>query len=310
MHRIYRYILTTILLIVWVFPLQGGQTRVEAWLDTTAMRMGEQTLFHITATVPKGQKLHWPQIADSLGQHILILGKEANDTLIINDSLWQLTRSWRITAFDSGYHVVPPMPFFIEQQSFQSEPLLLEVQTIKVDTTQPIKPLRQIWQVPLTFREILPWLLLTVVLLVAAIAIYRWWYLRKRKAKHSPMPPAKPALPPHTEALNRLRQLEEAKLWQKGQTKQYYTQLTAIIRHYIERAFSVDSEELTTRQTLEQIEEHIDKQAMEQLKSLLELADMVKFARLKPTQNHNMQSANRAQSFIMRTKPQSNDQLE
>ncbi len=308
MKRVYGYIWIALLFMAGAPRLQGGQGQVEVSLDTTTIRIGEQTLFHITATVEPQQTLQWPVIADTLGRHIQVVRQEAADTVQTPNGLWQITRSWRITAFDSGYHVIPPMPFSFGQQSTQSEPLLLEVQTLPVDTSAPIKPIQEIWKVPLSLREVLPWILATLVLLAAAIVIYL--YIKKRKKQPGQTPPQIPALPAHNEALTRLKELEKKQLWQNGQTNKYYIELTAIIRHYIERAFNVESEELTTSQTLDQLQGSIDDRALDQLERLLKLADLVKFARLRPAREENTQSATWARSFVEQTKPKPNDQLE
>jgi hypothetical protein len=110
--------------------------------------------------------------------------------------------------------------------------------------------------------------------------------------------------------MNRLQELKDQKLWQKEQVKKYYIELSAIVRHYIERRYQVDSEELTSRETLAQLKTMVSAQAYSHLKELLEQADLVKFARMKPLPDENDMSFKHAVAFIELSKPQETESLE
>lgn len=274
---------------------------VSAYLDTNAIKIGEQTVFHLNTRFITGSSWDEPQLSDSLTSKIEIIKKLPWDTAENDDGTWEIKRKYLITSFDSGYHVIPPLLFKQDGDSVFTEPHLLQVKTIPVDTTEAYKPIKGIRHEPLNFSDFIPWILGALIILAAAILIL---VLVKRMKKKSPdySIPQKPQLPPGQEALKRLDELKEQKLWQHDQTKKYYIELTTIIRHYIERQFKIDSEELTSRETLEQIKLKIPEEAYEKLKQLLELADLVKFARMKPLPDEISRSSQQAYDFVQLTK--------
>lgn len=294
----WHYILTFFLLLTGSTNVLFAQnSEVKASLDTNKIQIGEQTTFEFLITTQKNSSLQWPQIQDTLTEKIEVVQIHKPDTNKINDEYREIRKDYTVTSFDSGYHAIPPFTFSIEEDSIKTEALMLQVQTMEVDTTKEIKPIKGIHKEPVTFQDVIPWLLGALAVLGLALLIY--FYLKKKKQKTSDQPvPAKPALPPAEEALNRLQELEDKKLWQNDQTKKYYIELTAIIRHYIERRFEIDAEELTSKEILDQIKQSIAADAYENLKSLLELADLVKFARVIPLPDENAQSAKSAKQFV------------
>ncbi|MFW6020277.1 MAG: hypothetical protein ACOCPM_06820 [Bacteroidales bacterium] len=289
-----------ILFIFWAGSttfLHAQDFGLETSLDTNKIQIGEQTTFHFLVKTPKDKQVQWPQINDTLTEKIEIVKINEPDTNQINESFYEITKSYTITSFDSGYHAIPPFPFMSGKDSITSEAMLLQVQTLNVDTTKEIKPIKGIYEEPLKFRDFLPWLLVALALLIITALVY--FYLKKKKQKTIDKPvPVKPALPPAEEAIRRMEELEAKKLWQNNQTKRYYIELTAIVRHYIERRFDVDAEELTSREILEKIKPLATEDAYNKLKSLLELADLVKFARVIPLPDENAHSAKSAKQFV------------
>jgi len=140
----------------------------------------------------------------------------------------------------------------------------------------------------LTFREILPWILVGLAALL--LVIFLIWYFRKRKKKE-PIFRLRPRvqLKPHELALMALEKLRVKKLWQQGQEKAYYTELTDILRDYIENRFAVPAMESTSAEILHDLLgiKEIDRAVWDELGQVLMLADMVKFAKEKPVSEQN-----------------------
>ncbi|MFO8053708.1 MAG: hypothetical protein R6U19_00905 [Bacteroidales bacterium] len=283
--------------ILLYLPLYGQSLKLETSLDTSVIRIGEQTVFRLSAELDTGDHVQWPVIKDTLSRNIEIVNQEIPDTSNPANGVHRISYAYTITSFDSGYHVIPPLLFRKDKDSLFTEPLLLEVKTMAVDTTKAFRPVKDIRRVPVTFGELLPYITGGILLILLALLIY--YYLRKRKRKASIYtPPKKPQIPPAEEAFQRLEQLEQQKLWQNNKPKQYYIELTAIVRHYIERRFGVESEELSSRETLEQLKDQVPAKALEKLRGLLELADLVKFARLTPHPEENTRSGQSARIFV------------
>lgn len=292
------------LIILLQAPGIKGQEAV-ARLDSTDILIGDQIGLDIEVTVPAGNKVMFPTVMDTVTKKIEVVEKSAVDTTFTADSL-KVTQQLTVTSFDTGYLAIPPFKFGYGdnkiEDTLESEPLLLRVNPIKVDTTQPIKNIKGPMEAPITFAEMLPWILGALALLLLLFAI---WYIRKKKREKKPVlqPKRKPREQPHIEALNALENLKKKKLWQNGKVKQYYTELTHILRVYVERKFEVPAVESTSNEILEELKQfEIDREVYEKLKECLQTSDMVKFAKLEPLPDEHEKSFEAVSAFIIHTK--------
>jgi hypothetical protein len=110
-------------------------------------------------------------------------------------------------------------------------------------------------------------------------------------------------LPPHEVALEALKVLEEKQLWQDGHFKRYYTELTDILRTYMDGRFKVSTLEKTSDEILRtmRLTDGITNSSLQNLRQVLELADLVKFARFKPLPDENQLSLMNAKMFVSQT---------
>ena len=285
----------------------GQQAGVIAKLDTAAMLIGDHVGLKIQFSGPANAHVIWPVIPDTILGKIQVIGRGKIDTLSRTPVL-VLEQSLNLTCYDSGFYAIPQIPvkyrippdtsFLFLHSSF----LTLIVHTVKVDTTQAIKPIKGPLKIPFTFREMLPWILLGLVSLVLAAGLI--WYLKKRK-KNEPVFQIRPRvkLHPYELALQELEKLRVKKLWQNGKGKEYHTGLTDILRIYIEARFLVPAMEQTSAEILHSL---IDKPGLprpvwDKLGAILMLADMVKFAKAQPTAGENDGSLETAISFVTET---------
>ncbi len=304
----------------FTFPLSGysQQTFVSARLDTSAMLIGDHVGLTITFTGPANAQVMWPIIPDTLLGNIQVIGRGKIDTTVTGNQQ-TLQQFLNLTCFDSGFYTIPriPIKYRISPDtsllSAHSSLLTLMVHTLKVDTTLAIKPIKGPMKVPLTFREILPWLLLGLGIILLLTGVI--WYLKKRK-KHEPIFQLRPRvkLLPHEMALQELEKLRIKKLWQNGRVKEYYTELTDILRIYIESRFLVPAMEQTSAEILHALSDHpeIPRMQWDNLGSVLMLADMVKFAKAQPSHTENDGSLETAIGFVTDTGTASvkNEELE
>ena len=239
--------------------LRAQEVAVEARLDTTDILIGDQIKLNIGFTMPLDYRVIWPFYQDTLTRNIEIIGQSAVDTLIHeSENLVNMFQTITITAFDSGYYYIPPLKFHyqpIDDTGFTevaSMPMYLRVHTMEVDTAQAIKAIKPPLGAPLSFKEILPWLLIGFA---AAVVIFLIIYIIRKHRKKEPIFKiwTKPLLPPHVIAINELEELKLRKLWQAGKTKDFYTKLTDIIRVYVEGRFGVKAAEMTTDEIMEGI---------------------------------------------------------
>ena len=290
-------------------PLRSQNVSAIARFDTTDILIGDQIDLNISFSMPLDYRVIWPHYKDTLTRNVEIIRMTAVDTMIHEtENLVDMLQAITITSFDSGHYYIPPIKFqyqAIDDTAFREAttiPLYLKVHTMEVDTTQAIKAIKPPLRAPLTFKEMLPWLLGALGLIILVfLTIY---ILRKRKKKQ-PLFKIRPKiiLPPHVVAMNGLEKLKGKKLWQAGKVKDYYTELTDIVRLYVEERFGVQAIEMTTEQILEGMKNtDTGKLTVEKLARVLILADLVKFAKEKPLPLDNDNCMSQSIDFVNETK--------
>lgn len=288
------YILHIILLIGFVSFAQN-QPKVSIEIDTTKIRIGERINYQIIVeNADKGVVFPKLQL-DSLGKVEVV---ESFDIDTLKD---KLIKKYALTSFDSGQYVIPRQRIKIWTQEYLTDSVLVDVATVAVDTTkQQMYTIKAIQNEPYTFddfKNYLWWLLGALLL----IGIILYFVFRKKETKEE----LEARIPPYELALMRLGELDEKQLWQKNKIKQYYVELTDIIRNYIERELNIPALESTTNELMETIGDfntssqlNIPKETIDKLNKLLQEADLVKFAKFKPLANEIELHRNDA-SFII-----------
>jgi hypothetical protein len=291
----------------------GQQVMVSAHLDSSNIRIGEQVHLHIIAAydAQKGLiKIQWPAINDSLISKVKVVSKSKIDT-IITDSTHPSRQEQRqdilITSFDSGYYAIPPFTFIVNGDTAnpqQTEPVMLQVHTVSVDTTKGIKDIKAPYTAPWSIYEILPWIGIgAAALLVIVLIIY---FVVKQMKKKKPEPIVYiPPVDPHVKALNALEELKLKKLWQEGKIKEYHSTLTDILRIYIDDRFRINAPEMITSEIVQAMRRiDISAELKMKLQQTLILSDLVKFAKEQPLPHENENSLTNAIEFVKGTIPE------
>jgi hypothetical protein len=251
---------------------------VKAQIDTTSIRIGEQ--FQLKISVDETQNVIIPKIE--------LKGLEIIDSTRIDTIKNSLIRRYILTGFDSGAFYIPQQQIFVKNQAFLTDSLLINIATIAIDTLKVKKfPIKSIKEEPYTFDDFRIYIyLILAILAIIGFWIY-WFVIRKRKETEDA--PTYRTLPPFEEAILRLNELDEKLLWQNNKIKEYYSELTEIVRGYIERELKVPALENTTDEVLAMIKDfknadsiETSKETIKKLKDLLQEADLVKFAKSKP----------------------------
>lgn len=300
-------------IVVLVFGLghhaMSQNTRAQASLDSSNILIGDQLRFHLELTVPTGSKVTWPMLLDTLVNRIEILRKTTIDTVSSDAGSYTLKQELLITSFDSGYYEIPPIPFRFHLKSdstnyyTETDPLYLSVSSPEVDEAGDIKPIKPPLHAPLTFAEVAPWLAagLLLALIVAGVVYYL-----KRKKNNQPVFQIrqKPRLPAHEVALNALENLKQKKLWQSGRVKDYYSEMTDIVRLYIEERYQVRALEMTTYEISNALKKtDTPAGSRDKLQDVLVSADLVKFAKAQPLPLENDTNLTHCVEFVRETKP-------
>jgi hypothetical protein len=301
------FLLSYVLLFVISFTY-GQEIKLKAAIERDSIWLGDQIKLMLVVEQPAGAKIDFPRNQDTITGKIEVLKRSFIDTAKIDAGRLQLKQTYIITCFDSGAHYIPPFYFRVQQSglndSLKTNDLTLFVKVPNVDLKKGIADIKKPFEAPVTFKEIAPWVL--GIILVGAL-IFLIVYMISRRRKNLPLfqRPEKLKLPAHIIALQELDKLKEEQLWQHDKVKDYYTRLTDIIRVYIEERFGVPAMEQTTFEILSEFRKNnslIDALSYDGLKDILQLADLVKFAKLAPLPDDNHLSLNNAYQFVERTK--------
>jgi hypothetical protein len=296
----------SILLPVVVF---SQMITLQAKLDSNKILIGVQIKLHLLLTKPKDANITFPVLPDSLPGGIEIIERLKPDTLSKNGNYINLRQSLIITSFDSGQHYIPPIGFEFQQDTLTdtiyTDSILLIVNTIPVDTTKKaICDIKAPIDEPFSMMEIIEYLIYGLIGLLVIIAGYYIYNKIKRKEPLIKLP-QKPIDPPHIIALRELDTLKEKKLWQNNHIKRYHSELTEIIRKYIENRYGIPALEMTSYEILDAVshEKYIPENLHANLHQMLTLADFVKFAKAIPLPDENDTSIKNAYLFVNNTIP-------
>lgn len=283
--------------------------RVSSKADSTNLLIGDQVRVLLELKSDKKTNVVWPVIGDTLDK-LEILSRTKIDT-VEQDSVFKLSQFIVVTCFDSGSFTIPPFVFMYEKQGFntmyplETDSITLSFEPVKLDTAiidikQPIDESFSIWD----YIDYIAIGLGLVILI--GIAVFIFFKLRKKpieqKLKYDP------AIPAHIFALQELKKLDEEKLWQKGEVKNYYIRLSEILRLYIERQFKVDALEMITLDTVKSLKEiKLDENLINNIEKILTTSDLVKFAKFNPLPDENTQLMTLSVNFINSTLPMENN---
>jgi uncharacterized repeat protein (TIGR01451 family) len=287
----------------------GQDVIVRSAFDSTQIYIGDQIKFTITVDKPSSLKLTLPVLKDTLAKNIEIVSGPTTDSTLTRDGRTKIIQKYLVTSFDSGRYQVKPV--FAETKNagglkrFYSDYSLLEVMRVKItppDTTAKIFDIIPPYKAPVTIGEVLPWALLVVFAGVIVWAVIK--YLPRLKKAETGIEAYIPKDPAHVIAFRELERLKSEKLWQIGEIKKYYTRLTEILRQYLEDRYSVYSLELTTAETLDALVKTGFKKdsSYNDLKTVLNGADLVKFAKYNPLPSENEIHFQNAWNFVLATK--------
>lgn len=274
--------------------------------DSTHIQIGDPLKIRLSVKYSDNLLVAFPKAADTLGNMETIEVSKPDTTTAAGSIV--LSQAYTVSAYDSGDFRAGPVIIYFKNSAGTVDSVLtndiqITVDAPAVDMEKPFKDIKAPLEVPYSWREFISYKLFLILLLLfglAGVLLYSKYYqnnpvlIERRKPKE----------PPHIWVRKELKKLEEEKLWQKDEVKQYYSRLTDVLRMYLEYRYDWFALESTT----EEIEAELPKyklkdKARESLLAILRAADLVKFAKMIPMPDANIKAMENAYKFIDFTEP-------
>lgn len=257
--------------------------KVTTSVDTTKNKIGAEFKLTIKTDVDTSSKVKFPE-AKNFGA-LEVIHSYKIDT-VRNGARYELIKKYGLTQFDSGKYTIQRIPVLINGKPFFSDSIKVEVNDIQVDTLkQKMYDIKDIAEVESPIGTWWIYILIFFAIGIAGYFIYQ--FIKKRQ--NQPKAEVIVFKSPIEKATTLLQQLEIKELWQKGEIKDYYSELTDIARNYIEEEINIPAMESTTselidglRKAAKQKKLKLSNETVENLEKVLKQADLVKFAKVKP----------------------------
>lgn len=307
--------IATALSILISLPVSAQKIKVTASLDSAEILMGYTTRLRLRVEQPSDVRVRFPLLKDGAGRsYIPLLNDSVElstayslDTTRIGRDRMFVDYNMTVQAFDSGYYKLPGFRFECDGEFAESNPVELRVLPVHLEADAEIsgftgveepEPLADDIDNPdsslAKWLKSYWWLCLTLAALCALLI----WAVRKYR-REGTLLPVKPVVPPYDEANKALDHLRNQKLWESGKEKQYYTDLTFILRRYLAREYQIPALEMTTGQLMHALSENPDIDVLaDSLTPLLDTADFVKYAKVRPLPGENEQAYDITRRFI------------
>lgn len=299
-----KHLIITLIILSFFQYLFGQENIVNTSLDTNEILIGEQTCLHISVYTDQVnlKKVQFPILEDTLIKGIEIIRQE-NDTNV-TENFTEITKNITITSFDTNYYVLPKLSIITGIDTFKTDPQLLSVTTLQ-GNNNPLNDIKNNIEFKYSFSDYLDrfiywfinnkwWIISISILIIILITV-----LIKLKTKSSIKKELVVLDPPHLEAYISLMKIKEMKLWENENLKPFYSQITEVLKRYLNRQFSIPTYEKTSDEIIKSLKFiNLSKDEVTILYKLLTLSDLVKFAKEKPIESENIEVINLCENWI------------
>lgn len=278
---------------------------VKVTADTNKALVGGRIYLRLEVRAESSYMAILPEFADTTGKIELLRKGPVKKEMENGRTAYR--REFVITSFEPGIYYLPDFAFQFKRAARDTSVIVyarvpaVEFSTVEVDLEKDIKDIKGPLDIAKDWAGIILYLLIFTA--AAGGGYYLWRRLRKKEKLPQKEERYDPKIPPHILALGQLKKLNADKLWQNGQYKKYYSELTAIIRIYIERRFDINALEMTSEEIMSLLTSSIaTKDLAEKLDFILTTADLAKFAKEEPFPEDNTRCMNFCIEFIEQTK--------
>jgi len=300
------YLVAVILMIVATAYANKSPITITSNVDKSRITIGDLITYSIIVEHDKDVRVEMPGMGANLGQfeirdYRVHEPKKQKERII---SRWD----YIISTFFTGEFEIPPLTvkYTLPQDTtsyyLQTEKIKIVVESVKPSKEGDIRDIKPPVNIPADLWSTLRWIILTVLLISTGIVLFII-YRRKKSGKVPLAQRFTPPRPPHETALEELNNLKNSNLLQDGEIKKYYIRISEIIRRYIEGRYFITAMEMTTTEVLLRLSrEDVNSEELRLFEQFLNRCDLVKFAKLIPSDEENEEVLNLAYEIINRTK--------
>ncbi len=296
--------ITTIFLLFISIYANAQRVSVSAQVDSTNMVIGDKFKLHLVATYPQNTNLQSIDLTALKEIENLDIETETDwDSTAVGQEIL-LKKDLTLQVWDSGYYWIPEIPFVLAENGvsniYKTNRIPVTVAAVILQDSVQLADIKDILKEDANWEDYLFLIVAFGLICVAVLGYYLW--KRKQDLKTAP-PPPEIKLPAHEIALTALTQLRGESLWQAGNIKRYQSRLTYIIREYLENRYEIPALESTTDEILRSLKNvDFDSNWKDKLQNILQVADLVKFAKAKPPADFHDKVLQEAEDFVTATK--------
>lgn len=301
--------LLAILFMLSAFVSTGQQ--IQTFLSNEQLLIGQPDTLTIKISTST-QNILLPQFTDTLSVDLEVLGVSKVDSST-NGLGFEFVQQVYFTSFDTGDFVVPPISFDVEDSTLYSQYSSVTVTSVVIDLAKNIHGIQDIEDAPITLKEVLETVgkvIFSLLVILLIIWVVKKYYLKYKLSKENEQKVV-PEIPFMDTFWEKLSSIEEQKFWQKGEVKKFHSQVTALMRTYLEYRYGVSAMEQTTDEILVQLQILVsDKSLYNKIEQTLKFADMVKFAKATGVQGQHEKAIDNLKELVEITNLNSTDSSE
>jgi hypothetical protein len=302
-------------LFVGLFFLAAGtnlalaQVNVNAKLNTQEILIGDQVRLTVQISLPTDLKFKAVKIKEALQAVPKIELVQKGTLLTVAQSPQQiLEQQYLLSSYEAGTYQIPAITVDYEEGGFIKSAsaiagLQLKVNSIPVNPERDtLRAIKNINREEVRFSDFLMPILIVLILLGLVIFTILYLSRRRRKRQSETYTPPPPPPPAHETALAKLAELEQSGLLEKSEVNEFQTQLTYILREYLEGQYGINALESTTDYILESLRNiPIPEEWRMPLRQMLQTADLVKFAKAQPPLSFHLEALSSVKTFVEQT---------
>jgi len=280
-HKFYK---TKYLLIPFfaVFTQLNAQ-EVSSYVDTTSIRIGEQITYKINVKTDSLEDIDFPKAKDFAPFELINEFKV--DTNYLNKK-FIISKKFALTYFDSGAYYIPSQKLTLLNKEVKLDSFKITINPVKIDTTKQglydIKPImKSNTQIDfIFFGYILIFIAVICAVLYFKKQIFSFFSIQKLKVEY---------LTPYEKAVIELTKIKKLNYLSDVDIKTYYSDLTFVLRNFIEEKIIKNALESTTKELIQKLsllktskKLNFSNSTLKNIEDVFSRADLVKFAKYEP----------------------------